>query len=128
MGLSIKGYAILGAMLLVVGGLTYWRYTSLEHDFKLEQAEVKRLNTEIALYKGANEANKATIARLERDRELDRLAIDRLTAATTAVAAKADRTHTVIREIERNEPAVADLLSRRLPDSLRDALNTAANR
>lgn len=128
MGLSIKAYAVIGAMLLVVGGLTYWRYTSLENDYKLEQAEVKRLQAEAASLRGANEANKATIARLERDRELDRLAIDRLTAATSAVAAKADRTHTIIREVERNDPVVADLLSRPLPDSLRDALNAAANR
>jgi len=122
---SVKLWIAGGVALLLA--LAYWHYTTVVADLKLSRSQYETLQQEAANLRGANKANAETIARLEANRKLDLAAIDRLTVAVGAVAAKADRTRTIIREIAANEPAVADLLTTPLPDSLRDALN-APNR
>lgn len=125
MSLSVRLWIAGGVALLLA--LAYWHYSTVVADLKLSKSQYETLQQEAANLRGANKANAETIARLEANRKLDLAAIDRLTVAVGAVAAKADRTRTIIREIERNDPVVADLLSTPLPDSLRDALN-APNR
>lgn len=125
MSSSVKLWIAGGVALLLA--LAYWHYTTVVADLKLSRSQYETLQQEAANLRGANKANAETIARLEANRKLDLAAIDRLTVAVGAVAAKADRTRTIIREIAANEPAVADLLTTPLPDSLRDALN-APNR
>lgn len=117
-------FGVLTISVLIIFAVGYWRYSVVKHDLELERAKTAQLEQNVATLTGVNEANAATIARLEENRKLDLAAIDRLSAAVTDVAVKADRTRTIIREIERNDPAVVDFFAIPLPDSVRDTLNT----
>lgn len=119
----LQVFGVLTISVLIICGVAYWRYSVVKHDLELERAKVTQLEQNVATLTGVNEANAATIARLEENRKLDLEAIDRLTVAVSDVASKADRTRTIIREIERNDPAVVDFFAIPLPDSVRDTLN-----
>jgi chromosome segregation ATPase len=116
--------AIAAAVLAVIGG-AYMRYTGLKHELEVKSLEYDNLKKEADVLRGVNKANEQTINKLEAERKEDRDAVERLTTAVGDVAAKADRTRTIIREIERNDPPTAALLDTPLTPGLRDALNRA---
>lgn len=122
-GLQAKITAGLVAVAVVFGLYGYWQLTKLQDKLELERTRIISLQKELATAHGVNAANEAVLERLEASRDLDRQALKDMAGAVAAVSERAVQTRTIIREIERNDPVVADFLSLPLPDSLRNVIN-----